>query len=125
MKAFLVKHKSRYNKGERDHLVISSTKQEALKTFENKVTDFSRYDYLKKDVEEVNITELELASMELYPEALERYGLSECVEFAMTVKFEPYSYCENQLISKDEKTTKELISLFKEKNASFFKDYIC
>lgn len=124
MKAFIVKRKYSVRTGEKDYLVISSTKKEALKAFEEQVDEFNPYTYLKKDVEEVNILSIEYSSMTIIPKNMENYGLSSCFNFDIFVKTDYEKYYENKIISEDEKTVKELIRLFKEEYKKFFSEYL-
>lgn len=123
MKAFVAKNK--YFKGhssEKDLLIIASTKKAALEAFEHQVSEWG-WEYLKKDVVEVDILDMKLWSITFTPYNKEKSGmpLSECFDFDIFVRVS--NGYDKRIISEDEKTTKELIKLFKDKHSNFLKEH--
>lgn len=109
--------------GSRDYLIISSTKKEALETFEQYAYGFG-WSYLKKDFIEVGIKEINFGNLKILPHLEKHYSFAECFEFEIIIKTDypkdHYIYHDRQVISQDEKTIKELIKLFKNEYSSFF-----
>ncbi len=119
MKAFLAQNKYRRLQEEKDYLIIATTKKEALNTFISYNGDFQYSAYLKKDFIEVEIETLTISSLDITPKNI-NYGLASCYEFGIHIKFKPHAQYNEQLISEDDKTIKELVKIFKEENSNFF-----
>lgn len=126
MKAFIAKNKHyKGHSSERDYLIIASTKKAALEAFVYRVSDWG-YNYLQKDVKEVDILEIEYRSLTIVPGNLEKFKMpiSDCFDIDVLVRVDYGAFViKNRIISEDEKTTKELIKLFKNEYPSFFKDH--
>jgi hypothetical protein len=122
MKAFLAQNKYKSLRDEKDLLVIASTKKEALNTIDSHIDGFQYSAFLKKDFIEVEIERFDIHSLDLIPKNLKDYGLASCFEFHISVKIKPYAPYNKILISEDDNTVKELVKMFKEENADFFKN---
>lgn len=116
MKAFIAQNKYDYLRDEHDYLIISSSKKEALKHFEQFIGGFEYSRYFKKDFKEVDIKELSIYSMQMVPRNLKEYGLADCINFGIDIKLITRLPYEDLLISEDDKTTKALIKIFKEQH---------
>ncbi|MFA6887678.1 MAG: hypothetical protein WCQ65_12015 [Fermentimonas sp.] len=127
MKAFIAQNKYIKN-GSSDYLVVASSKKAAFEVLLSQVREWG-YNYLKKDVIEVTMTEFEPRSITIMPsenDVLE-YPLSDYFDFDIYIRVDHPRFIhiqpENKIFAKDEKTTKELIKLFKNEYPSFFKKH--
>ena len=119
MKAFIIKHKNN-TYGEKNWLMLATSKKAALQDFQENIQPFCVYGYLKKNVVEVHIQSIDYLSLTLIPKNHKKYRLSDCFEFQIQVNTDYVKFYENMTISEDDKTTKELLKMFKTQHNDFY-----
>jgi hypothetical protein len=124
MKAFIAQNKYKSLRDEHDYLIVSSSKKEALNLFEQFIGGFEYSRYYKKDFKEVEIKEFSIYSMEIIPRNLENYALSDCFNFSIDIKLITYHPHAQLLISEDDRTTKELVKMFKQQHKEVLRELL-